>query len=60
MCSPYWWLDQPSASAGASISVSAMVDRDDLDHVPFIVDPIKIAVLAAPRSPWAVEFESEG
>jgi hypothetical protein len=51
MCSPYRSLDQPSASAGASISVSAMVDRDDLDRVPFIVDPIKDAVLTAPRSP---------
>jgi len=60
MCSPYWWLDQPSASAGASISVSAMVDRDDLDHVPFIVDPINIADLTGPRGPRALEFESEG
>jgi hypothetical protein len=33
-------MDRLSASAGASIDVGAVVDRDDLDHVPFLIDPI--------------------
>ena len=45
------YLDRPSASTGASIDVCAVVDRDDLDHMPFLVDPIKDAVLTAPSSP---------
>ena len=53
------YLDRRSASAGASIDVSAVVDRDDLDHMPFLVDPIKDAVLTAPSSPQALKFKSE-
>ena len=44
-------LDRTSASAGASINVGAVVDRDDLDYVPFLIDPINDAVLTAPGSP---------
>jgi hypothetical protein len=44
-------LDRLSASAGASINAAAMVDRDDLDDAPFLVDPIKDAILTAPGRP---------
>jgi methylglyoxal synthase len=43
-------LDRTSASAGASINVGAVVDRDDLDYVPFLIDPINDQPVLSARS----------